>query len=123
MPKKLSAAAALIVIFAFLSVSIVHACSGLGGMAGHSVTSEGITTKDPCNHPKGDFCKSVRDSLFSIKPSASAADSLQQAAAPLTVSVVSPTPIVFSPLASDVERPFHPVFKVPLALSYLVLRI
>ena len=124
MLKKFSAAAALVVIFAFLSVSIAHACPDLGVMPGQSVTSKGITTtKDPCHDPKGDFCKSVRDSILSIQPSFSVADNLRQAFLLSPLFIERPTAIVFSLRTHVVDRPFHPVFKLQLTLSYLVLRI
>ena len=124
MLKKFSAAAALVVIFAFLSVSIAHACPDLGGMPGQSVMSKGMTaTKDPCHDPKGNFCKSVRDSILSIQRSVSKADISPQPVASIQFPVKSPTLIVFSPRIPVVDRSFHPVFRISLTLSYLVLRI
>ena len=126
MLKKLSAAAASIVAFAFIIVSITHACSGLTPMnlaVQQSPMNMGGGNNPPCSKEKGDICQSVRDSILSVKPSISAADNLQQSVAPLQLSVDSPTLLVSSPVAPVVGVAFHPVFKLPLTLSYLVLRI
>lgn len=126
MLKKLSALAASIVAFAFLFVSITHACSGLAPMnlaIQQSPMNMGGGNNPPCSKEKGDICKSVRDNLLSVKPSISAADNPQQTVPPLQLFVKSPTRPVSSPAAPLVGVSFHPVFKLPLTLSYLVLRI
>ena len=126
MLKKLSAVAASIVAFAFIFVSITHACSGLTPMnlaIQQSPMNMGDGNNLPCSKEKGDICQSVRDSILSVKPSISAADNLQQSVPPLQLSVESPTLLVSSPVAPIIRVSFHPVFKLPLTLSYLVLRI
>ena len=128
MVKRLSAATALCVVFAFLSVSIAHACSGLGPfgvMIEQSSRNAGMANNGPCNQHKEDVCKSVRDSILSIQPSVSKAEVSQPPALPIQLSIESEgsTQVGFSPLFPVIERAFHPVFKLPLSLSYLVLRI
>jgi hypothetical protein len=130
MVKKLSAATALFVVFAFLLVSTVHACSGLGPIGAivrQSPMSGGMTGQGPCGQSKQeeDICKSVRDSILSTQPSVYKADVSQQPVLPIQFSIESegPTQVGFSPLFPAIERAFHPVFKLPLTFSYLVLRI
>jgi hypothetical protein len=126
MLKKLSAVAASIVAFAFVFVSIAHACSGLTPMnlaVQQSPMNMGQGNNPPCSKEKGDICQSVRDSILSVKPSISAADNLQQSVPPLQLSVESPTLLVSSPVAPIIGVLFHPVFKLPLTVSYVVLRI
>ncbi len=125
MVRKLSAAAALFIVFAFLSVSIAHACSGLA-LVGAAVQQSPMNLgggDSPCSKNKGDICQSVRDSILSVKPSISAAGNLQQTVPPLQISIDNPIQLVYSPIAPVIESAFHPVFKLPLTLSYLVLRI
>ena len=125
MLKKLSAVAASIVAFAFVIVSIAHACSGLTpiNLAVHQSPMNMGGSNTPCSKEKGDICQSVRDSILSIKPSISAADNPQQTVSPLELSVERPTLLVSSPVAPVIGPAFHPVFKLPLTVSYLVLRI
>jgi len=126
MVKRLSAATALLIVFAFLSVSITHACSGLTPMnlaVQQSPMNMGGSNTPPCSKEKGDICQSVRDSILSVKPSISAAANPQQTVPPLQLSAESPTLLVSSPVAPIIGVSFHPVFKLPLIFSYLVLRI
>ena len=128
MVRRLSAATALFVVFAFLFVSITHACSGLGPvgvMIEQSPRNAGVANNSPCNQHKEDVCKSVRDSILLIQPSVSKPDVSQQLVLPIQLSIESesPTQVGFSPLFPVIERAFHPVFKLPLTLSYLVFRI
>ena len=125
MLKKLSAVAALIVAFAFVTVSIAHACSGLTPM-NLAVQQSPMNMgggNPPCSKGKGDLCQSVRDSILSVKPSISVASNPQQTVPPLQLSIDSPIQIVSSPVAPIIAVSFHPVFKLSLTVSYLVLRI
>lgn len=125
MLKKLSAVAASIAAFAFVIVSIAHACSGLTPM-NPAVQQSPMNMgggNPPCSKEKGDVCQSVRDSILSVKPSISAAGNPQQTIPPLHLSIESPIQLVSSPVAPLIESAFHPVFKLPLSLSYQVLRI
>jgi len=126
MLKKLSAVAASIVAFVFIFISITHACSGLAPInlaVQQSAMNMGGGNTPPCSKEKGDICKSVRDSILTVKPSISAADNPQQTFPPIQLSVESPTLLVSSTVAPAIEVAFHPVFKLPLTLSYHVLRI
>src|SRR5258706_11210890 len=126
MLKKFSAVAALIVAFAFIFVSITYACASLAPMnlaVQQSPMNMGGGNNPPCSKDKEDICQFVRDSILSVKPSISAAHNLQQTVPPLQLSVESPTLLVSSAVAPIIGVPFHPVFKLPLTLSYLVLRI
>lgn len=126
MLKILSAVAASIVAFAFIIVSITHACSGLAPMkpaVQQSPMNMGGGNNPPCSKEKGDICQSVRDSILSVKPSISEAANPRQTVPPLQLSVESPTRLVSSRVAAVIGVAFHPVFKLPLTLSYLVLRI
>jgi hypothetical protein len=126
MLKKLSIIVASIGALAFVFVSITHACSALApmGMAvQQSPMNMGGGHNPPCSTGKADVCQSVRDSILSDKSSISAADSSQQTIPPLQLSIESPIQLVYSDLAPVIESAFHPVFKLPLTLSYLVLRV
>jgi hypothetical protein len=126
MLKRLSAVAASIVAFAFVFVSITHACSGLTPMnlaVQQSPMNMGGGNNPPCSKEKGDICQSVRDSILSVKPSISAAANPQQTVPALQLSAESPTLLVSSAVAPIIGVSFHPVFKLPLTVSYLVLRI
>jgi len=72
----------------------------------------------PCGKEKRDGCQLVRDSILSLKPSLS---DPQQPVSPLqhTETLVK---FISSPVASVVVRA-HPVFKLTLAVSSVVLRI
>src|SRR5438128_12277820 len=123
MLKKLSAVAALIVAFAFVTVSIAHACSGLTPMnlaVQQSPMNMGGGNL-PCSKEKGDLCQSVRDSILFVKPSISAASNPQQTLPPLEFSVESLTLLVSSPAARIIGVSFHPVLQLLLTVSYLVL--
>ena len=125
MLKKLSAAAASIVAFAFVFISITYACSGLAPMK--PAVQQSPMNMDggipPCSKEKEDICQSVRDSILSVKPTISAADNLQQTVPPTQLPVESPIQLFSSSVASVSGVALHPVFKLPLTLSYLVLRI
>jgi len=126
MVKRFSAATALSVVVTFLLVSIAHACSGLapvGVMIEQSSRNAGMANNSPCDRHKDDVCKSVRDSILSIQPSVSKAEISQQRVLSIALSTEGPTQVVFSPLAPVTESAIHPVFRLPLTLSYRVLRI
>src|SRR5687767_10709565 len=115
MLKKLSAVAASIAVFAFVVVSIAHACSGMAptklAVQPSPMNMDG--GNPPCSKEQSDICQSVRDSILSIKPSISAADNLQQPVPSLELSIESPSLLVFSPVAPIIGVSFHPVFKLP----------
>ena len=117
--------------------SVVYACSNLGSldmaMATHGrsmATTDGMNEKSvergPCSQHKQDICKTVRDRMVSIQPSLSNAGDYQQPAPlrlPLSLMIDVPKHIALSFLSLMREIAFHPVFKLPLSLSFSVLRI
>ena len=126
MVKRLSAATALFIVFAFLSVSIAHACSGLalvGAAVQQSPMNMGGDNNSPCGKQKHDLCQSVRDSILSDQASISPTVSPHQMVLLIPFSFDTPIQFVFSSVDPVLGVAFHPVFKVPLTLSYLVLRI
>ena len=107
MLKKLSAAVASSVVFVFLAVSIVHACADVASV--NRIAQQSFMnidgTNQPCHSEESDFCKSVRDSILSLLP------------------VEDANLVASSPINHITQGAFHPVFKLPLPFSYLVLRI
>lgn len=117
--------------------SLAYACSKLGsvGMAmamhGPSMpmgdrTNGGAVERGPCADHKRDICKSVRDRTVSIQPSPSKAEDYQQFAPlllPLGFVIPLPKHIAFRLSSMRWEIAFHSVFKLPLSLSFSVLRI
>ena len=111
-------------IVALLFTSIVYACAGLASleMARHSLsTADKKVERGPCSGHKQDMCKSVRQRTLSL-----------QAAQPLTdvsldsLSVLLRETSSLSNLSGDdllFTTAFHPLFKLPLTYSHLVLRI
>lgn len=113
MLKKLSAVAALIVAFAFVFVSITHACSGLAPMnlaIQQSPMNMGAGDSSPCGKEKPDICKSVRDNMLSVKPSPSVP---AQTVAPLQLSVAAPFVLVSTPVTRVSEASFIRFLSFP----------
>jgi hypothetical protein len=126
MPKKLSLIAASIVAFAFAFVTVAHACSGLTAMnpaMQRSPMNMGASESSPCGRETSDICKDVRDSMLSVKPDATAIDSVGEPFSTAPISFAIPSLPNLSPVAFVSGIRFHPVFKLPLRLSYLVFRI
>jgi hypothetical protein len=124
-----------ILAFSLLFNSIVYACSGLMGMTVpgvpmHSVNMDGMNDnaveRGPCADHKQDICKNVRDRTLSIQPAPLKPVSSQQSVMlilPLNL-IVDISKHIASALASlEWETAFHAVFKLPLRISYRVLRI
>jgi hypothetical protein len=125
MLKRFSAAVAASVVLVFLAVSIVHACAGMAPV--NRTAEQSFMNMDDTNHPchseKRDLCRSVRDSILSLKPSMPGVDSPEPVVIPLLLPVEGPNLVASSPITPITQRAFHPVFKLPLFFSYLVLRI
>ena len=124
MLKNLSPVAAWVVVFGFLFVSIAHACSGVAPVnlaVQQSPMNMGGGNDSPCGKERGDICQSVRDSILSLQPSVSAPNNPQQTVTPLMPSVEGPILFVSSPVASVIG--VHPVSKLPLTISSIVLRV
>ena len=126
MLKRLSAAAASIVVVAFLFVSITHACSGFAPVTPalqQSPMNMGDGNNAPCNKEKGDICQWVRDSILSDKSSISASSNAIQrivALQPAIGNLPDPASLI---VARRVGVSFQPIFDPPLIVSFTVLRI
>jgi len=125
--KKASFLLASTLVFSVLFTAIVYACSGLNllPMNTHlsSMSGEGVK-RGPCAEHKQDICKSVRDRMLSVQLSVSKAEASQQVLVlPLLPSVETVKQAVFSPAPFELQISYHPVFKLSLPFSYLVLRI
>lgn len=113
----------MIVACTFVLVSVAHACPDLAPVKlGLQQITMNMETKDevPCGDDKSDLCKSVRDSILSVKPSDSASE---QAVPQLHLAIDAPLLLVPTSVISIVQPTGHPVFNFPLSLSYLALRI
>jgi hypothetical protein len=97
MPKAI---AAVLILFSFVFVSIVHACSGLDAVAVASLygASKGpMMAGKPCDHakPEKDICKSVRQRMLSTRAESIQSDSVLLSSTlpnlmPLGISVLLP---------------------------------
>ncbi len=127
MPKAI---AAVLILFSFVFVSIVHACSGLDAVAVASLygASKGpMMAGKPCDHakPEKDICKSVRQRMLSTRAESVQNDSVLFSSTlpnlmPWAVSVLLP------PGSVPIEQhpfPFRSSSKSPPPLGHVVLRI
>lgn len=123
--------ASVLVISVFFN-SVVYACSGFAsvGMVLHDSVNngndmkEGSVERGPCAQHKQDICQSVRDRMLSVQPSlpiAEDARSFLVAHLPLVTEIIEQTVLPPGPLELKVF--YHPVFKLALPFSLLVLRI
>lgn len=114
--------------------SVVYACSKIGmamAMHGFSMATTGgmdgrSVERGPCAKHKQDICKSVRDRLLSTQPTPYKLDPAQQLISvllPSNVAAEVPIDMVMPLGALEWQTAFHSVFKLPLPLSFLVLRI
>jgi hypothetical protein len=133
---KLSLFIGSVLALSLLFNSVVYACSKLGSlgmgmsMQGSSmVKTDGMSEKSvergPCSQHKQDICISVRDRMISIQPTLSKVGDHQQVTpALLPVNLIEvPKHVVLSPTSVTWGIAFHSVFKLPLPLSFSVLRI
>lgn len=126
MLRKFSTVVASIVALAFVIISITHACSGLAPMnlaVQQSPMKAPPADSSPCGKEKPDICKSVRDTRLSVKPSVLGLDSPEQTVPQPAISFVSPVLLATSPVDFVIKIGSHAVFKLPLTVSYRVLRI
>jgi hypothetical protein len=125
--NKLSIIAAAIVIFAFVFASVAHACAGLTSMnpaVQERSMNMGAADNSPCGEEKPpDICKFVRDAMLSIKPSVPGIQSPEKMVSPPAFRFASAILVDSSPAPFVARVSFHPVFKLPLRFSYLVIRI
>jgi hypothetical protein len=115
--------------FSLLFTSVVYACSGLSVMQTKLMSmsmDDRAMERRPCSKHKQDICKSVRERMLSIEPSSYKASDVHQ---PL-ILLLPHHPIIYVPKQMAFwsayvgwEIALHAVFKIPLFLSSLVLRI
>jgi len=93
-------------------------------------TMDGMDKKSvergPCAQHKQDICKTIRDRMVSTQASQFHMGDYQQSIPlhfPLNVVLDIPKHIAFSFASTTWEIAFHSVFKLPLTLSFSVLRI
>ncbi len=127
MPKKQSFLTASVITFAFVFAAITHACStplSVSSAVQKTSVDMASSADSTCREKRAlDVCEFVRQALLSVKPSApwisTAEEMIPSPAISLTVQpFVASVPVM---VVNSVS--FHPVFKLPLRLSYLVLRI
>lgn len=125
--KRPSNRIAVAVAFYILFVSVVYACSSLyfAQMAFHpSTTSNGKIERGPCSEKKQDICQSIRYSMLSIQSSIPSTQmALYNSQISQKVTAEAPFRLDFSVASSLLTTAFHPIFKLSLPFSYLVLRI
>ncbi len=128
MPRLFKFATVAGVVFCFLFVVVAYACSGRDlawGAPQIFSAHAGMASEEPCADMKLDPCQSVRDRILSLQPSAA-----QAAISQVTFTNAQQAPVEVSAGADlfyGTFRPstsvFHPVFKLQLPISYLVLRL
>ncbi len=93
-------------------------------MNGMDEMNGGMVQRGPCSEQRHDICKSVRNRMLSVQPSVSKAEAFLQAVVlPVPLLVETVEQVVFSPAPFELELFYHPVFKLSLPFSFLVLRI
>jgi hypothetical protein len=117
----------LAIVLSLLITTTVYACSGLGLMQMNtqhsSMDGEGVK-RGPCAEHKQDICKSVRERMLSIQPAAfKAPDAGSLLYCPTPLVLQSFENVGLLPQPFGVAIVYHPVFKLSLSFSYLVLRI
>jgi hypothetical protein len=125
MSKKFSLVVASLVAFAFVFISIAHACSGLTSMNPAMQQSQMNMSADdgfPCGKAKPDICKTVRYSMLSVKPTDAGADSLGKTLSATPLSFGSSSLVSFPPMGFAIGVTSATVFRPPLSFSP-VLRI
>ncbi|OGQ79826.1 MAG: hypothetical protein A3F90_20520 [Deltaproteobacteria bacterium RIFCSPLOWO2_12_FULL_60_19] len=115
------------VVFCFLFAVIAYACSGrdLAWGAQRLSAHGGMASEEPCADTNLGACQSVRDRILSLQASGAQAATLQHSFTGAHQASVEAS--VGPDLSYDTSPPwksvFHPVFKLQLPLSYLVLRL
>ena len=119
----------LLILFTFLFVGVVHACSGLNGMHRVSIDSasdDAAIAGQPCDHEKrrDDRCKSVRYRMLSLQAERTQND-LNLLASPLADALSSGDAATLARLLAVHPHPAASKFPFkhsPLS-SYVVLRV
>lgn len=119
----------LLVLFCFLFVGVVHACSGLSRMhmvSLHNASDDAGMAGQPCDQKKrgDDLCKSVRHRMLSLKAEWTQND-LTLVASPLSVALSLEDSISLAWVLAPQRRTTASDFgsKNSPGFSYIVLRI
>jgi hypothetical protein len=135
LPKKAALVIGSVLTLSLLFTSVVYACSKLGslGMSMHGSSMLTTDEKDersvergPCAQHKQDICKSVRDRMISLQPPFSKVGDYQPWAPmffPVSMVIEVSKHIGLQSASITWDIAFHSVFKLPLSLSFSVLRI
>jgi hypothetical protein len=127
MVRHLSTATVIAVIFFILFASVAYACSGLGSMQIlplHASMNAEKMEKDSCDETKEEICQFLRHRMVSIQASRSQAEILVHGSTlPQAVLIKVPMTLDLSLVSAPSLFTFHPLFKLSLTYSYLVLRI
>ena len=121
--------AALLVLFSVLSVTIVHACSGLDSvrMASlHSASDDATMAGQPCDQMKhdDDLCKSIRYRMLSIQAEAAPNSlTLLPSTLPSAISVEDLLPLTPLLAAPPGAAPVDSLSRHLPRFSHIVLRI
>jgi hypothetical protein len=122
--------AALLVLLSIVSVTIVHACSGLDGMpmaSLHSSSENPIMRAPPCDHSDpnhSDVCESVRYRLLSIQvESPQNALTILSVPLPETISVEDLLPVAALRAGPPGAVPVDSLSRHSPHFSHIVLRI
>jgi hypothetical protein len=113
----------------FLITAVAYACPGNLLVANTSISTEmpghEMAKHNDCGDPKVNPCRTVRDQIVSVKAAPDQAtagwQSLYERVQLLPQAVAAAT--VFHGRSPPTIASFHPVFKLPLSFSYLVLRL
>jgi hypothetical protein len=121
--------AALVVLVSIVSVTIVHACSGLDSVRTaslHNASDDATMAGQPCDQMKhdDDLCKSIRYRMLSIQAeSAPNSLTLLPSTLPSTISVEDVLPLAALRAAPPRAAAVDSIFRHSPRLSHIVLRI
>jgi len=121
--RKIRFILALSLVLAVLFTSIVYACAGLAsiGIVAHSGSMNSKVERGPCGEHKQDMCQSVRERTLSVQASLPATKLSPWSSPAFSWEI----PLLVNGSGEHLlfDAAYHPLFKLPLIYSYLVLRI
>jgi hypothetical protein len=126
MSKTLSIITASLAASLIIFLSVAHACPGhasKNSFVKQSAVNMATSDSSPCGKAKPDVCKSVRDSMVSVKPSDAGVSTLTKTFSASPPSLVSSHSLYPTPFAFAIKTASHLVFKLPVSFSHSVLRI
>lgn len=128
MTRRLRVATVATVLFSFLYAVIAYACPSLEFMGRAPMPLSmgmGMDGENPCADGKSDDCQLVRDQMLPLRVSAFQAETVYHAfTSASSFSAVLPVGThMFHDTSQPLKSVFHPVFKLQLPISYLVLRL